>query len=110
MDTFARTLSIAAAEAVGEPDVISRRPEVIAALRELAQDPSLPGAVSRVAPEVLEDAPSALERLADALEPYRTQPLDDAPELVERLALIAWILQRVDDTQVTADFPALAHA
>ncbi|MDA0184114.1 hypothetical protein OJ997_27645 [Solirubrobacter phytolaccae] len=110
MDHHARILSTAAAEAVGEPDVIARRPEVIEMLRELASDPELPSAVARVVPEVFANIRGELEQLADELEPYRTEPLDDSPELVERLALIAWALQRANDTQATSEFSALAHA
>jgi hypothetical protein len=110
MEDHAHVLSIAAAEAVGEPDVISRRPNVIDALRELADDGNLRAEIARVAPEVFQDVNVEAAELADALEPYTARPLDDAPQLVERLALIAWALQRVADRQTTSEFPALAHA
>jgi hypothetical protein len=109
MRDHARVLSLAAAEAVGEPDTITRRPEIIDALLSLSSDPALADTVERVAPSALGPDPvSEVKRLADALAPYRECPLDDAPELVERLLLVAWLLNKaISDDQPTSETPAL---
>ena len=109
MRDHARILSIVASEAVGEPDAVSRRPEVIDTLVTLSRDPHLRDIVEGVAPGVLPDPATDLAQLADALAPYRERPLDDAPELVERLALVAWILaQATSDSRTTERSPALS--
>ena len=108
MRDHARILTIAAREAIGEPDTIERRPEVIDSLMALAGDPALPEATQRVAPGRLNDPGSEMRRLAEDLTPYRDRRLDDAPELVERLLFVAWLLnEAVKDDQPTSEIPAL---
>jgi hypothetical protein len=110
MRAHARLLSIAAAEAVGEPDTISRRPEVIDALSALADDPAFAEAVERVAPLAMSDPQGEAARLAQELAPYRTEPLDDAPELIERLAFVAWALNAALGAEQAVESPALTVA
>jgi hypothetical protein len=95
MNDHARVLSLAAAEAVGEPDTIGRRPEALDVLDALSTDPSLLSAIESVAPGVLGTDPAAeIKRLAEDLATYRDRPLDDAPELIEKLLLVAWLVRQ----------------
>jgi hypothetical protein len=86
-------LAVAAAEVAEEPDTIIRRPEVIEALEALADQGDFVEALERITPGLIEDPQTWIRSLADALAPYREQPLDDDPSLVARLALVAWVLQ-----------------
>lgn len=86
-------LATAAVEAAEEPDTIMRRPEVIDVLEDLADQDDLHDVFERVTPGLIADPEAWVRTLAQALAPFRQEPLDDQPELVGRLALVAWILQ-----------------
>lgn len=83
-----RLLQVVASEAVEETDAIERHPEVIDALRGLADFEDLNDYFGGNG----HDPNAYAETLASALEPYTAQPLDDAPELVGSLAFFAWAL------------------
>jgi hypothetical protein len=91
--TSTALLALAAVEAAEEPDTIMRRPEVIDALEELADQGDIVEAFERITPGLLPDPGAWVRSLAQALAPYRHEPLDDDPALVARLALVSWVLQ-----------------
>jgi hypothetical protein len=93
MTTSMALLARAAVEAAEEPDTIMRRPEVIDVLEDLADQNDVRGIFERVTPGLIVDPEAWVRALAQALAPFRNEPLDDQPELVGRLALVAWILQ-----------------
>ena len=82
-------LSLVAEEAVDEPDVICRRPEVIDALGALAGYDRLNDYFGGNG----HDPNGFAAALAEGLEPYRSRLLDDNPEMVQSLAFLAWALQ-----------------
>jgi hypothetical protein len=82
-------ISVVAAEAPEESDVISRHPEVIDALTALASYDHLNNHFGGNG----HDPNAFAAALAEGLAPYRDIPLDDNPELVQHLAFLAWALQ-----------------
>jgi hypothetical protein len=104
----ARLLQLAAVEAVEEPDVIARRPEVIDLLEEMASDERIGVTLERVTQGRVDDPASYMRALAQALRPFRDAPLDDAPQLVEALGFVAWVVRHATDDQPTAETPAVA--
>lgn len=107
----ARLLSLAATEAVEEPDTISRRPEVVDVLADLAKHEELPEAFARAVGGAVTDPSAYVGALSQALAPYVDAPLDDAPELIEGLAIVAWVLERAaSDEGPAPDFEPFAVA
>lgn len=87
----AEILAVTAREAAEELDAVREHPEVVDALRELAEY----GGLGEVLNGVPGGDPAGYVRgLADALEPFRHELMDDEPELVERLAVVATAVQR----------------
>jgi hypothetical protein len=84
----ARTLQLVATEAIDEPDVVMRRPGVVHLLGQLANDDEIRELLEGVAPGRIVDPSAWIAGLADAVAPYRNQPLDDAPEVIEELTLL----------------------
>jgi hypothetical protein len=82
-------LSVVAAEATEEPDVISRRPEIIDALIDLSTYEGLNNYFGGNG----HDPSGFAKALAQGLEPYKVRPLDDNPEMIQGLAFLAWALQ-----------------
>lgn len=109
MTTTASLLAVAAVEAAEEPDTIMRRPDVIDALEELAEQDDLREMFERVTPGLIADPEAWVKSLADSLAPFRYEPLDDAPELVGRLGLLAWVLECAESL-VTASESAAVYA
>lgn len=83
-------VSVVAAEAPEEPDVVARHPEVIEALTALAEYDSLNDHFGGNG----HDPNAFAAGLAEGLTPYRETPLDDNPELIQGLAFLAWALQK----------------
>jgi hypothetical protein len=97
-------LRLVAAEAVEEPDVITRHPEVIDALREIAGYESLNDYFGGNG----HDPNGFAAALADGLVPFRVAPLDDNPELVQQLAFLAWALEAERSPEELANQQMLA--
>jgi hypothetical protein len=88
-----RLVSLAATQAVEEPDTITRHPEVVPILRELSQHDELAELFAKGNGHIEALDPAAyVGALSEALMPYLDGPLDD-PELLGELALLASILQ-----------------
>jgi hypothetical protein len=89
-DTFAREARMVAqvaSEAVDEPDVIARRPEIIDVIAGLAGRGGLGDLFDSG-----QDPDAFVTALAAGLRPYAEAPLED-PEIVENLAILASALQ-----------------
>jgi hypothetical protein len=97
-------LRLVATEAVEEPDVISRRPEVIDALREIAGYERLNDYFGGNG----HDPNGFASALADGLAPFQAAPLDDSPELVQQLVFLAWALEAERSPSELAEMQMLA--
>jgi hypothetical protein len=98
-------LSLVAAEAVDEPDVIARRPEIIDALTMLAEYEHLN---NNYFGGNGHDPNGFAAALAEGLVPYRTRPLDDNPEMVQSLVFLAWALQEQRSPEELSEMQMLA--
>jgi hypothetical protein len=85
----ARFIGLVALEAADESDAIERHPEVIDVLTELSEREGLGESLGSNG----YDPAAYAKALAEALAPYRQEPLTDAPELVFGLANLAAMLK-----------------
>lgn len=97
-------LSLVAAESVDEPDVISRRPEVIDALTAIAGYEHLNDHFGGNG----HDPNGFAAALVEGLAPYRDRPLDDNPEMVQSLTFLAWALQEQRSAEELGDMQMFA--
>ena len=97
-------LRIVASEAVEEPDVITRHPEVIDALKLIASYDKLNDHFGGNG----HDPNRFAAALAEGLVPYQVVPLDDNPEIVQQLAFLAWALEAVRSPEELAEMQMLA--
>jgi hypothetical protein len=85
----ARLVGAVATEAIDEPDAIMRHPEVVDAIAGLAGQHGLNDLFGGNG----HDPDAFVAGLADALRPYKAEPLNDAPELVQALNVLAVALR-----------------
>lgn len=93
-----------AVEAVEEPDVIARHPDVIDALNVIAAYRGLNDHFGGNG----HDPNGFAAALAEGLVPYREAPLDDNPEIVQQLAFLAWALEAERTPKELAEMQILA--
>src|SRR5687768_8219024 len=89
--THATIVAETAREASEELDAVREHPQVIGALRALADDDSVLEALDG---SLGDDPAGYLRGVADDLEPFRHELMHDEPELVERLLFAAAATQR----------------
>ncbi|MFT3864586.1 MAG: hypothetical protein QM729_09965 [Solirubrobacterales bacterium] len=99
-----RLLRVVAAEAVEEPDVIARHPDVIDALNVIASYDRLNDHFGGNG----HDPNGFAAALAEGLAPYREAPLDDDPEIVQQLVFLAWALETERSPEELAEMQILA--
>lgn len=99
-----RLIREVAVEAVEEPDVIHRHPEVIDALNVIAAYQGLNDHFGGNG----HDPNGFAAALAEGLAPYREAALDDNPEIVQQLAFLAWALEAERSPEELAEMQMLA--